>query len=75
MTPKEVLKTIKDKGIVMVDLKFIDLLGQWQHFTVPISEFSDSARAAARVPRVVPMLLKFSTTSCSNIPAGPKVRM
>jgi glutamine synthetase len=41
MTPKQVLQTIKDKGAVMVDLKFIDLLGQWQHFTVPISEFRD----------------------------------
>src|SRR5690348_18379513 len=41
MTPKHVLQMIKDKGAVMVDLKFIDLLGQWQHFTVPISEFRD----------------------------------
>jgi len=41
MTPKEVLQTIKDKGVVMVDLKFIDLLGTWQHFTAPISEFKD----------------------------------
>src|SRR5262249_47537733 len=43
MTPKEVLQTIKDKGVVMVDLKFIDLLGQWQHFSAPISEFKDTA--------------------------------
>ena len=35
MTPKEVLQTIKDKGVVMVDLKFIDLLGTWQHFSAP----------------------------------------
>ena len=32
MTPKQVLQMIKDKGVVMVDIKFIDLLGQWQHF-------------------------------------------
>ena len=32
---------IKEKGAVMVDIKFIDLLGQWQHFTVPVSEFKD----------------------------------
>src|SRR5260370_42584824 len=41
MTPKQVLQMMKEKGAVMVDLKFIDLLGQWQHFTAPISEFSD----------------------------------
>jgi glutamine synthetase len=43
MTPKQVLAMIKEKGAVMVDIKFIDLLGQWQHFTVPISEFKDEA--------------------------------
>ncbi len=41
MTPKDVIKLIKEKGAVMVDLKFIDLLGQWQHFTVPASVFRD----------------------------------
>src|SRR6266403_921011 len=43
MTPKQVLQMIKEKGVVMVDLKFIDLLGTWQHFTAPISEFKDEA--------------------------------
>ncbi len=43
MTPKQVLQMIKDRGVVMVDLKFIDLLGTWQHFTTPISEFKDEA--------------------------------
>lgn len=43
MTPKQVSEMIKEKGVVMVDLKFIDLLGQWQHFTVPISEFKDES--------------------------------
>ncbi len=43
MTPKQVLAMIKEKGVVMVDVKFIDLLGTWQHFTAPISEFKDEA--------------------------------
>ncbi len=43
MTPKQVLQMIKDKGVVMVDVKFIDLLGTWQHFTAPITEFKDEA--------------------------------
>ena len=34
---------IKDKGATSVDLKFMDLLGQWQHFTAPISEFQDES--------------------------------
>jgi glutamine synthetase len=43
MTPKQVLQMMKDKGVVMVDIKFIDLLGTWQHFSAPISEFKDEA--------------------------------
>ena len=43
MTPKQVLQMIKDKGATSVDLKFMDLLGQWQHFTAPISEFQDES--------------------------------
>src|SRR6202166_3761863 len=43
MTPKQVLQFMKEKGAVMVDVKFIDLLGTWQHFTAPISEFKDEA--------------------------------
>lgn len=32
-TPQDVLKLIKDEGVKMVDLKFIDLPGTWQHCT------------------------------------------
>src|ERR687895_1375136 len=43
MTPKEVLEYAKANGAKMVDLKFIDLPGLWQHFSVPISEVSESS--------------------------------
>ena len=43
MTPKQALQFMKEKGAVMVDVKFIDLLGTWQHFTAPVSEFKDEA--------------------------------
>ena len=38
MTPKEVIDFAKKNNTEMVDLKFMDLLGTWQHFSVPISE-------------------------------------
>ena len=41
MSPKEVLKFAKDKHAQMVDLKFTDLVGAWQHFTIPVSELSE----------------------------------
>lgn len=40
-TPVEsVLKFIKDNRIKFVDMKFMDFPGQWQHFTVPVSQFN-----------------------------------
>src|SRR5678809_46747 len=41
MTPKDVLKMAKEKGVRIVDLRFIDLPGLWQHFSIPVSELSE----------------------------------
>ena len=35
MEPKEVLEFAKKNNAVMVDLKFMDFPGMWQHFSVP----------------------------------------
>src|SRR3972149_3680416 len=43
MTPKEVVKFAKDHGARMVDLKFMDFPGMWQHFTVPIPQLDESS--------------------------------
>ncbi|MDH5574278.1 MAG: type I glutamate--ammonia ligase [Nitrospirota bacterium] len=40
MTPKEVLDFAKKNKVEMVDLKFVDLLGTWQHFSIPTSELT-----------------------------------
>jgi glutamine synthetase len=37
-TPENVQKIIKEHDIKVVDLKFNDLPGIWQHFTVPVAE-------------------------------------
>src|SRR5215813_1799500 len=34
-TAQDVLKSIKDNSVRMVDLRFADLPGTWQHFSVP----------------------------------------
>ena len=39
MTPNDVMALIKDKGIPAIDLRFIDLPGLWQHFTISAKEF------------------------------------
>jgi glutamine synthetase len=43
MTPKQVLELAKKNGAVMVDLKFTDWPGLWQHFSVPIHRLEESS--------------------------------
>jgi glutamine synthetase len=43
MTPEQVLAMAKEKGVKIVDLRFMDFPGMWQHFTVPISELDESS--------------------------------
>ena len=42
MTPKEVVELAKKNAVRIVDIKFTDLLGAWQHFSVPTSELEES---------------------------------
>src|SRR5437870_11615093 len=39
---KDVVGLAHDKKAVMVDLKFMDFLGLWQHFTIPIAELTEA---------------------------------
>jgi len=41
MTPKEVLALAQAKDVKILDLKFCDIHGNWQHFSVPVSELSE----------------------------------
>ncbi|MBL7179093.1 MAG: type I glutamate--ammonia ligase [Desulfobacterales bacterium] len=43
MTPKDVLAMAKEKGARVVDLRFMDFPGIWQHFTVPLCELTESS--------------------------------
>src|SRR4029434_10101690 len=42
-TPKSVLELAKKSGAKMVDIKFVDTFGTWQHFSMPISELSEDS--------------------------------
>jgi glutamine synthetase len=41
MTPSEVIALAEEKEIKIVDLKFTDLPGMWQHFSIPVSELTE----------------------------------
>ena len=41
MTPKDAVKFAKEKNARMVDFKFLDFVGVWQHFSVPTIELSE----------------------------------
>ncbi|TAJ77529.1 glutamine synthetase, partial [bacterium] len=40
MTPKEVLEFAKKNRVEIVDFKFVDVPGLWQHFSVPVAELT-----------------------------------
>ena len=39
--PAAVIAFARDQGIKFVDFRFSDLLGQWQHFSIPLSELTE----------------------------------
>ncbi len=43
MTPKDVINMAKENGAKVVDLRFMDFPGVWQHFSVPIRELEESS--------------------------------
>ncbi|MNK96454.1 Glutamine synthetase [compost metagenome] len=43
MTVKEALKFAQEKGAKMVDLRFCDLVGTWQHLTVPLHQLTEES--------------------------------
>ncbi len=42
-TPRDVIARAQDEGVKVVDLRFVDLPGIWQHFSIPIEELTESA--------------------------------
>jgi glutamine synthetase len=42
MNAKEVLEFAKKNRVEVVDLKFVDYPGTWQHFTIPVSEMTEA---------------------------------
>src|SRR5437667_652323 len=41
MTPKQVVEFAREKGVKIVDLRFIDLPGIWQHFSITTGELTE----------------------------------
>ena len=43
MTPSDVLDLVKKNDVKVIDIRFMDFPGVWQHFSVPISELDESS--------------------------------
>jgi glutamine synthetase len=43
MTPEQVLAMAKENGVKVLDIRFMDYPGVWQHFSVPIGELEESS--------------------------------
>ena len=48
LTPKQVLDLAKEKKATYVDLKFMDFVGIWQHFSIPLYELEEEVFEAGR---------------------------
>ncbi|MBI4661011.1 MAG: glutamine synthetase, partial [Verrucomicrobia bacterium] len=42
-TAKSVIEMAKKNGAKMVDVKFVDTFGTWQHFSIPLAELSEES--------------------------------
>src|SRR5215472_15633321 len=42
-SPREVLERAKAEGVEVVDVRFVDLPGTWQHFSLPLGELDESS--------------------------------
>ena len=72
MTPKDVLKMAKEKGVRIVDLRFMDFPGLWQHFTIPAgartTESSRTGSASTAPPSAAGRRSTSPTCSSSPMP-------
>ncbi len=41
-SPSEVLAKARQAGVQVVDVRFVDLIGTWQHFSIPVGELEES---------------------------------
>ncbi|MGH8569576.1 MAG: glutamine synthetase beta-grasp domain-containing protein, partial [Gammaproteobacteria bacterium] len=44
-TPAEVIRRAREAGVQIVDVKFCDLPGTWQHFSLPLKELTEDVFA------------------------------
>src|SRR5438034_9454271 len=42
-SPREVLDRAKAEGVEVVDVRFVDLPGTWQHFSLPLGELDEGS--------------------------------
>src|ERR1043166_7654927 len=76
MNPREGLEFAKKNKVQVVDLKFVDLLGTWQHFSIPVAELTEglfkdgsgldgsSIRGWKRINDSDLLMVPDSTTAC-----------
>ena len=40
-SPRELIRKAQEAGVQIVDLRFTDLVGSWQHFSIPVGELTE----------------------------------
>ena len=73
-TPQDVLAMISDQGIRVVDFRFTDFPGHWQHFTVLASEVEEETfeDGLALTDPVFAAGRPSTNRTCSSCPMPPR---
>jgi len=70
-SPREVLERAKATGVEVVDVRFVDLPGTWQHFSLPLGELDEEVATG----RVIEVRDKFSVVEVQKAAAGAQVQV
>ena len=65
-TVADVMSLARETGVKIVDLRFVDLPGQWQHFSIPVKELARtcSRRASASTARASAASRRSTRATC-----------
>ena len=73
-TPSDVSKMIKDQRGQIVDFKFTDLPGTWQHFTTTLTEYNEEifTEGSGSMDPASAVGARSTPSTCSSFPIRPR---
>jgi len=76
-TPKEIVSFIATQKVEVVDLRFMDFPGLWQHFSIPARELTEAQRTAvtAELERLTGKRIRMRVATDASLIGGVTARI